>query len=98
MRALHNIALVLLGWSTIASGDPTISAATDPTTRCLSYDDPAVTLSGTVFSRIYFGSPGYGETPAQDARERATLLLLDAPACVKHRPTPNKTTTRTREM
>jgi hypothetical protein len=83
MRVLHNIALVLLGCSAIASADPTISAAIDPTTPCLSYDDPAVTLSGTVFSRIYFGPPGYGETPAQDARERATLLLLDAPACVK---------------
>jgi hypothetical protein len=62
---------------------PVIADAVDPSESCLSYDDPSVTLSGTVFSRIYFGPPGYGETPAQDARERATLLLLDAPICVK---------------
>lgn len=89
-QALHCIAVLLLGCSAIAAGDPTISPAIDPATPCLSYDDPAVKLSGTVFSRIYFGPPGYGETPAQDARERATLLLLDAPVCVSASPHPER--------
>jgi hypothetical protein len=70
-------------WSRILLAAPVIAGAVDPTGPCLTYDDPSVALSGTVFSRIYFGPPGYGETPAQDARERALLLLLDAPICVK---------------
>jgi len=82
MQALQSLAVVLLACSATASADPTIAAAIDPTTPCLRYDDPAVKITGTVFSRIYFGPPGYGETPAKDARERAILLLLNAPACV----------------
>jgi hypothetical protein len=61
---------------------PIIADARGPSGHCLSYDDASVVLSGTVFSRIYFGPPNYGETPAEDAREDATLLLLDAPICV----------------
>ena len=64
----------------------TISDAVEPSATCLSYEHQLVTLSGAVFSRIYFGPPGYGETPKQDAREHATLLLLDAPICVKEDP------------
>ena len=74
---------ILLFWSSLASGGPTIADAVDPTGPCLNYDDSSVKLSGTVFSRIYFGPPGYGENPSSDAREGPLLLLLDAPICVK---------------
>ncbi len=88
MQALRCVAVFLLGCSAIPWADPTISAAVDPSAACLNYDDPAVELSGTVFSRNYFGPPGYGETPAKDTRERATLLLLDAPVCLRASPNP----------
>ena len=74
---------ILFMWSSLASAGPIIADAVNPTAPCLSYDDSSITLSGTVFSRIYFGPPGYGENPASDAREGALLLLLDAPICVK---------------
>ena len=39
-------------------------------------------MAGTLFTRIYFGSPNYGENPETDGRDTAALLLLDAPVCV----------------
>ena len=69
-------------WCSFAVAGPTIAEGADPTGPCLRYDDSTVTLSGTVFSRIYFGPPNYGEHPESDAREGAWLLLLDAPICV----------------
>jgi hypothetical protein len=82
METLRSAAAILMLCSGVALAVPVISDAVDPAAECLSYGDPSTSLSGTVFSRIYFGPPGYGETPAQDARERAVLLLLDAPICV----------------
>jgi hypothetical protein len=82
------VAVTLTLWTGVVPAAPVISDAVDPSAPCLNYDDPSVRLSGTVFSRIYFGPLGYGETPAQDARERATLLLVDAPICVKASPHP----------
>jgi hypothetical protein len=88
MRALlYGIAILAFSPAAMPAV-PEIPDAIDPSAPCLNYDDAAVTISGTVFSRIYFGPPGYGETPAQDRRERATLLLLDAPICVKTSPHP----------
>ena len=75
-------ALLILQFG-VAKAAPGIAHAVEPSAGCLSYSDPSVVLKGTAFSRIYFGPPGYGETPAQDAREPALLLLLDAPICVK---------------
>lgn len=88
MQALRFVAAVLIFCSAVVSAAPVISDAVDPSAPCRDFDDPSVRLSGTVFSRIYFGPPGYGETPVQDARERATLLLLDAPICVRASPHP----------
>ena len=73
---------ILLCWCPVALAGPTIADAVDPTGHCLNYDDSTVTLSGTVFSRIYFGPPNYGENPESDAREGAWLILLDAPICI----------------
>ena len=73
---------MLLLWSGIVLGGATIADPIDPTGPCLNYDDPSITLSGSVFTRIYFGPPNYGENPAQDRREGAYLLLLDSPVCV----------------
>jgi hypothetical protein len=84
MRVVTLVACLTL-WCGARAAAPTISDAIDPTAPCLNYGTPAVTIRGTLFSRIYFGPPGYGETPAQDAREHAFLLLLDAPICVSER-------------
>jgi Domain of unknown function (DUF4431) len=74
---------ILFFWFSVALAGPTIVDAVDPSAPCLNYSNSSVTLTGTAFSRIYFGPPGYGESPSRDRRERATLLLLDAPVCVK---------------
>ena len=88
MRSFALAAAILALQSGFAHAAPVIADALEPSVGCLSYDDPSVTLSGTAFSRIYLGPPGYGETPAQDTREPALLLLLDAPICVKASPHP----------
>lgn len=38
------------------------------------YETPGVQLEGTLIERKVYGPPGYGETPAKDAR--ATILVL----------------------
>ncbi len=83
MRIIQSAAFVLAFNANAIAAPPTISTATEPSASCLAFDGPLVTLSGTTFSRIYFGPPGYGLNPEQDIRERATLLLLDAPLCVE---------------
>jgi hypothetical protein len=79
---LRSVLLLLLTWCPVALGGPTIADAVDPTGPCLNYDDSSVTLIGTIFTRIYFGPPNYGEHPDSDGRDTAFLLLLDAPICV----------------
>jgi hypothetical protein len=69
---------------------PVINDAVEPLGGCLNYDDSSVNLSGTAFSRIYFGPPGYGEKPESDARERGLLLLLDAPVCLRQSAHPER--------
>lgn len=83
MRPLVLTAAMFSMYMGIARTVPIIAEAADPKSGCLSYGDPSVSLSGTVFTRIYFGPPGYGETPTSDAREYAILILLDAPVCAK---------------
>jgi hypothetical protein len=85
MRAFTLVACLLF-WGVARATAPAIADAVDPTTPCFNYGTPGVALRGTLFSRIYFGPPGYGETPAQDVREHVFLLLLDAPICVSGRP------------
>lgn len=76
------IASAFLLWSGAVVAAPVIADAADPPKACLQYDGHSTELSGTLFSRNYYGPPGYGENPKQDARESAWLLLLDAPICV----------------
>ena len=75
-------AVALICYSGSLWAEPVISEAVAPSAECLRYDGDSTKLSGTMFSRIYFGPPGYGEAPLTDAREQAALLLLDAPICV----------------
>jgi hypothetical protein len=62
--------------------EPVIHPATEPDPRCFEFDKGVVSLTGTLFTRVYFGSPNYGENPKTDGRDTAALLLLDAPICV----------------
>ena len=39
-------------------------------------DTPGVQLQGELTTRTFYGPPGFGETPAQDAREKALILKL----------------------
>lgn len=43
-----------------------------------SYSGESV-LSGVLHVRTFYGPPGYGETPKQDAREPQLILALDGP-------------------
>lgn len=45
-------------------------------------DTPGVQLEGTLTARTFYGPPGFGETPAQDARERVLILKLSRPITV----------------
>ncbi|MDE1155560.1 MAG: hypothetical protein PW735_07480 [Acidobacteriaceae bacterium] len=43
-------------------------------------DTPGIQLEGTLTLRMFYGPPGFGETPAKDAREKVYLLKLGKPA------------------
>lgn len=47
------------------------------------YDTVGITLHGTLIQRKVYGSPGYGETPAQDAHDTILILKLPHPISVK---------------
>lgn len=42
-------------------------------------DTPGIQLEGTLTQRTFYGPPGFGETPAKDAREKVYLLKLERP-------------------
>ena len=43
-------------------------------------DTPGIQLEGVLTQRTFYGPPGFGETPAKDAREKVYLLKLRNPA------------------
>jgi hypothetical protein len=45
-------------------------------------DTAGVQLQGVLTARTFYGPPGFGETPAQDAREKALILKLPKPITV----------------
>lgn len=58
-----------------------ISFTTLEVCACEKYDLPSTTLAGTVTIEMFYGPPGYGESPATDLKERAVLLRLAKPLC-----------------
>ncbi len=46
-------------------------------------------LSGVLRSRTFYGPPGYGDTPKQDAWEPQLILTLDAPIDIAAAEPPN---------
>jgi hypothetical protein len=42
-------------------------------------DTPGIQLEGMLTQRTFYGPPGFGETPAKDAREKVYLLKLGRP-------------------
>jgi hypothetical protein len=42
-------------------------------------DTPGIELEGMLTQRTFYGPPGFGETPAKDAREKVYLLKLERP-------------------
>lgn len=49
---------------------------------CLPYEPAVVTITGNTEAEFGYGPPGFGEDPAQDAKEQYVLLTLDHPICV----------------
>jgi hypothetical protein len=50
--------------------------------RCLEYVPAVVTLAGTITRHMGYGPPGFGEDPANDAKEHYWRLDLDKPICI----------------
>jgi hypothetical protein len=44
--------------------------------RVFEFETPDVALEGILSERIFYGPPGFGETPEKDARERVLILTL----------------------
>ncbi|HTW34669.1 MAG TPA: DUF4431 domain-containing protein [Rhizomicrobium sp.] len=57
--------------------------------KCLQYEPALVTLSGTIFSRVDFGPPNYGEDPKTDSKEEHLYFKLDHPICVDAKSDPD---------
>jgi hypothetical protein len=47
--------------------------------RTFKFDTPNVKLEGTLSERVFYGPPGFGETPDKDAREKVFVLTLGQP-------------------
>ena len=52
----------------------------EPRYKC---DTDGIRLQGTLIERTFYGPPGFGETPAQDAREKVFVLKLLYPITVE---------------
>lgn len=51
--------------------------------RVVKFDTPDVRLEGRLLEREYFGPPGFGETPKEDAREKVLVVALEQPITAK---------------
>ena len=49
--------------------------------KCLEYEPTAVTLTGTLYSKVFPGPPNYESIRRGDRKEGALILKLDVPAC-----------------
>jgi hypothetical protein len=49
--------------------------------ECLSYEPAVVTLTGKITRHLEYGPPGFGESPATDAKEIYWYLDLDSAIC-----------------
>jgi hypothetical protein len=56
---------------------------TKASTKLQIYDSPGTKLEGTLVERKVYGPPGYGETPARDAKETILVLKLSHPVTVE---------------
>jgi len=65
------LALALSAWATSAAAE------------CLLYEPSEVTLAGVVRYRTYAGPPNYDSIASGDRPERAAILELDSPVCVR---------------
>ena len=54
--------------------------------NCLEYGPATVMLTGMISERVDPGPPGYGETPARDAKELHYYLRPDEAVCVAAKP------------
>ncbi len=52
------------------------SSNTSTSERTFKFDTPNVKLEGTLSERVFYGPPGYGETPDKDAQEKVFVLTL----------------------
>jgi hypothetical protein len=58
------------------------SSNTSTPERTFKFDTPGVKLEGTLSERVFYGPPGFGETPDKDAREKVLILTLEKPITV----------------
>jgi len=53
-----------------------------PIVECLRYEPDTVRIRGTLARHMYYGAPGYGDTPARDEKEVGFYLDLSTPVCM----------------
>jgi hypothetical protein len=49
----------------------------------LKFDTPGIELEGTLTERMFYGPPGFGETPEKDSQDRVLVLQLKKPITVE---------------
>lgn len=81
LLALHLAALMILSPATPWA--MSVRAQDDEgTTEAIPWVDPepiVVSLKGFLVEKRYYGSPGFGETPKEDKKTEAWILLLEPP-------------------
>lgn len=65
----------------------TLSVAAHAAEPSYEYEPKKSTLTGTIRNdKVFYGPPGYGANPAEDAQERPDRLVLEQPISVKEDP------------
>lgn len=70
-------AVAAVGLVQSARGTPLPQSASNPSQEPVyKYDTHGIRLEGRLIERTFLGPPGFGETPAQDVREKVLVLVL----------------------
>lgn len=80
------LSLVGLSGVSVAQQKAPSAITSEPT---YTYDTDGVKLEGTLVVRTFYGPPGFGETPAKDARDKVFVLKLTRPISVQPQPGAN---------
>jgi hypothetical protein len=81
--AAAGIAVLLLGCLGACMAQKGAKAGAGTEEAVYKCDTPGIQLEGVLTQRMFYGPPGFGETPAKDVHDKVLVLKLAKPITVK---------------